>query len=298
MRFFLFCLLSCSCVLGQAQNNSDKLSNDLLFYSDVMINADSYSHRLRAHNEFSQLFEKALNSPDSWNMKLEENPFIYGKVSPDSLFKIYTFHLVDSKNITQESGFIQLNSGKVFKLKPTNYLDDIEYNVNAYDDWLGGICYHIIPFETKGETKYLLYSFAQPTEFQKRKVIDVLSFNNGVPEFGAEVFIEKLEGSRDIVKTRRVYSYSADVSMIIQYDDDFDAIVIDHLMEVKSRMPGSSGNTAVPDGTYTSYHLEDGLWIYQDAVFDQSNFTPAGLSDKEVESSKSGVFDKKSKSKN
>ena len=116
--------------------------------------------------------------------------------------------------------------------------------------------------------------------------------------FGAEVFVERLEESRDIVKTRRIYNYAADVSMIIQYDDDFDAIVIDHLMEVKSRIPGSSGNTAVPDGTYTSYHLEDGLWIYQDAVFDQSNFMPAGKTDEEQQENKSKLFDKKSSSKN
>ena len=152
--------------------------------------------------------------------------------------------------------------------------------------------------EHEGVNKYLLFSFSQPSAFQKRKTIDILSFENGEPVFGAEVFVEKIEGSRDIVKARRLYTYSADVSMVIQYDDDFDAIIVDHLMEVKSRMPGSSENTAVPDGTYTSYHFKEGLWIYQDAVFDQSTLTPAGKKDEEVERSRSGLFNKPTKSKN
>ncbi len=143
---------------------------------------------------------------------------------------------------------------------------------------------------------YILFSFSQPSPFQKRKVIDVLKFVNGKPVFGAEVFKEKVEGSRDIVKTRRLYNYSADVSMVVQYDENFEAILIDHLMEVKSRMPGSSENTAVPDGTYTSYHLEGGEWVYQNMVFDPSNNTPA--TEEKAEETKSSLFGQKPKSKN
>ena len=298
MRLIIILLILPVFFVANAQNSNEKLIADLHFYSDVMINAETFTHRSRAFKQFETLFEQAIHMKDSWNLDLEEIPFIYAKISPDSLFKIYTYHLVDNRNITNESGYIKMNSGKIFKLKRTDYFEDIEYNINSSDDWLSGICYHIKPFEHEGVNKYLLFSFSQPSEFQKRKTIDILSFENGEPVFGAEVFVEKIEGSRDIVKARRLYTYSADVSMVIQYDDDFDAIIVDHLMEVKSRMPGSSENTAVPDGTYTSYHFKEGLWIYQDAVFDQSTLTPAGKKDEEVERSRSGLFNKPTKSKN
>ncbi len=296
MKVHILLFLSFSFLWAQAQSTSDQLIADLNFYSDAMVNAESYTNRLRAHDKFSTLFKEALTHENAWNLKLEAIPFIHSVVSPDSLFKIYTFHLVDLENVTQESGFIHMKDNRVFELESTNYLDDLEYNQYSPQDWLSGIYYHIIPFEKEEKKMYLLFSFSQPTAFDKRKVIEVLSFENGNPVFGAEVFVEPVENGRDIIKNRRVYTYSADVSMVIQYDKDFDAIIVDHLMEVKSRIPGNKANTAVPDGTYTSYALKDGNWIYKDMVFEPELKLPK--SDEELKEGKSGLFKPKSNSNN
>lgn len=295
MRFLFLSIFVFISFLGQAQKESSQVISDLNFYSDAMINAESYTNRLRAHDQFSKLFKETLYQKNSWDLKLESIPFIHCIVSPDSLFKIYTYNISDNKKATKETGYIQMRSGEIFDLKPTNYFSDIEYNENTYDDWVSGIYYHMIPFEKEGEKMYLLFSFSQPTAYQKRKVIDVLRFVDGKPVFGAEVFIEKVEGARDKVKTRRLYKYSADVSMVIQYDDQFNSILIDHLMEVKSRIPGSTENTAVPDGTYTSYHFEQGNWIYKDMVFDPVK-TPA--ENNSENKPQQGLFGKSKKSKN
>ena len=296
MRILIVLLFAFVLNLGQAQRPSADNLADLNFYSDVMINAESYSNRLRAHDKFSKLFKETLNSKGSWELNLEAIPFIHSLVSPDSLFKIYTFNLSDQKNITTEAGYIQLKSGQIFELKATNYLDDLEYNQYSSDDWLSGIYYHIIPFTSDKKTKYILFSYSQPTEFQKRKVIEVLHFEEDKPIFGSEVFVEKNGTARDIIKSRRVYNYSADVAMVIQHDMDYNAIIIDHLMEVKSRIPGNSENTAVPDGTYTSYTLQDGNWMYRNMVFDPTNDTPA--EEAKEEKVKSGIFGQETKSKN
>jgi len=282
--------------LGQAQKTSSTSTEDLYFFSDVMVNAESYSNRLRAHDAFSKEFERVIRLDNSWSLGLEKIPFIHGHVSPDSLFKVYTFSLSNEKGVSKEAGYIHMKTGEVFPLQATNYLEDLEYNQYAADDWLAGIYYHIIPFKREGVAHYLLFSYSQPSEFQKRKVIDVMYFDKGKPVFGKEVFVEKNGDARDIVKSRRVYNYSADVSMVIQHDKDFDAILIDHLMEVKSRMPGSSENTAVPDGTYTSYKLDGGNWIYDDMVFDPTNNTPA--EEVKEEKVKTGIFGQSAKTKN
>ena len=141
MRVSILFIFLCFISGAYAQNQDNNIIQDLYFYSDAMINAESYANRLRAHQKFSSTFEECLYSKGSWEKNLEEIPFIYGKMSPDSMFKIYTYHIVDQKDITTESGFIQLKSGEVFKLKSTNYLEDIEYNETSYKDWLSGIYY-------------------------------------------------------------------------------------------------------------------------------------------------------------
>ncbi len=149
MRFLFVILFAFFSFLGQAQNQQVANQTDLYFYSDVMINAESYSNRLRAHQKFTTLFAETLKDPKAWEMNLEEIPFIHSVVSPDSLFKIYTYYIADEKNSTQENGFIHMKTGEVFELNPTDYLDDIEYNENEYTDWLSGIYYHMIPFKHK-----------------------------------------------------------------------------------------------------------------------------------------------------
>ena len=121
-------------------------------------------------------------------------------------------------------------------------------------------------------------------------MLDIFYFDeSGKPVFGDPLFVERMDGTRDIRKFREIFNYSADVSMTINDDREFNAIVIDHLMEVKSRIPGYDKKTWVPDGTYSSYILKKGEWIYNDMLFDPTNNTPL---DKDVQSEETETLEK------
>lgn len=241
---------------------------DLFFYADVMVHADAESHRLKALEEFKTRFEGFLDQPSSYSIPLENTPYISTLIPPDSSFKLFTFQINERFGKSTDFGYIQLKEdNSYFALQPTSDLEDIEYEELGTERWVSGLYYHMVPFVNDGKNHYLLFAYSQPSLYEKRKVLEVLSFDQGKPVFGAPVLIKRQETARNIEQYRKIYRYSADVSMTIRDDQELGAVVIDHLMEVRSRIPGVSGNTFVPDGTYTAYFKDGGDWIYKDKLW-------------------------------
>ncbi|MEL6843245.1 MAG: hypothetical protein AAFP02_08520, partial [Bacteroidota bacterium] len=117
--------------------------------------------------------------------------------------------------------------------------------------------------------KYLLFGYDANSFFQKRKLIDVLSFRAEGPVFGAPVFANVETGRRPVTKNRHLMQYSAESSVKLNFDELHNMIVFDHLVEMKG-IPGQ-GMTAYPDGSYEGFKLQDGLWVYVDKLFHQIN---------------------------
>lgn len=232
-----------------------------------MVNASSETHRQRASQKFHELFLEELQKPNSFKIPLESIPFISTVMPPDSTFKIFTFNFTEESGKTFDFGYVQTKNSKFKKLNPLEDLADVEYEKLDVTSWVSGLYYHIIPFKRNNKNYYVLFGYSQPNFYEKRKVIDVLHFENDEPVFGEEVFIEKKSETRPIIKTRRVFYYASDAYMNIRDDKDMNAIVIDHLMEVKSRIEGFRGNSFVPDGTYTAYIFKDGVWNYNNMLW-------------------------------
>ena len=269
MKVHLSLILFLFCVHLNAQNSPSFDLSDLYFYSDVMVNADSEIHRLRANNTFNELFQTALKQPESYNIPLEKIPYISCIMPKDSSFKLFSYNYVEDSGVSKDFGVIQLKNGTLIHLTPEKDLQDIEYEELDANRWVSGLYYHMVPFTNNGEQYYLLFGFSQPSIFEKRKVLDILSIKDGEVRFGKDLFVQHQNGVRDIRKNRRIYYYSADAVMTIRDDKDLQAIVVDHLMEVKSRIPGNPNNAFVPDGTYTAYFLENGEWVYKDKLWDE-----------------------------
>lgn len=278
--FILFC--------GQFLFAQQENFEDLSFYSDVMVNASEDSHRERASIEFIQLFEKTIKSENAFEFPYEEIPFIKTLTAQDTSFKIISFSYSNESGKSLDNGYVILKDNSVFELEPETDLQDIEYETLDHTRWIASLYYHMVPFQKDSMTYYVLFGFSQPNSFEKRKVLEVFSIQDNKPVFGGDFFIEKQDGARDIARQRELYYYSADVAMSIRDDKDFNALVIDHLMEVKSRIPGQSGNTFVPDGTYTAYFLKDGYWEYKDKLFEQKDVNK--LEEKESKEVKKDIF--------
>ena len=95
-----------------------------------------------------------------------------------------------------------------------------------------------------------------------------MSFKEGKTVFGAPVFAKIEEDRAPITKNRVSMTYSAETAIRLNYDEHMGLIIFDHLIPLKSPLPGQ-GPTLVPDGSYQGYAFEEGSWNLIEKLFNQ-----------------------------
>ena len=148
---------------------------------------------------------KALKTPNSFNYPFSRLQSLSIMAPPDSSFRIFTWQLFVNDSTYRYYGTIQMNQTelKLFPLIDRSFEMDIPptYEQLTHDNWYGALYYNLRQFDTKEGRKYLLIGYDAFSFFDKRKVIDILSFDDqGKPIFGAPVFVreEAKPGPRDV----------------------------------------------------------------------------------------------------
>jgi hypothetical protein len=237
----------------------------------IMLNDSLPEHRFGACRRFIPLLTSSLREESSFSYPFSQLVNISIMYPPDSSFRIFSWHLYVDEDTYHYYGAIQMNKPEL-ELFPlldrSREIDAVERRSLKPDEWYGVVYYNIKAFDTPEGTRYLLFGFDGYQFFEKRKVVDVLSFVDGKPVFGAAVFAEMREGKAENIRHRLLLQYSADASVRLNYDELLEMITHDHLIEAGGMYPGQ-GPVMVPDGSYVGYRLEDGLWVYVEKLFDQ-----------------------------
>jgi hypothetical protein len=205
---------------------------------------------------------QALKTKNSFNYPFERLKTVSIQYPPDSTFRIFTWQLYVDVDDYRYYGAIQMNTPdlKLFPLIDRSYeIESEESELLTPDRWYGSLYYNLRQFDTAEGRKYLLFGYDGYSLYNKRKLIDVLSFKDGKALFGAPVFVEEnKENGAQTIRNRIVKEYSAEASFKLNYDETWGLILFDHL----TTMGGSYGQglAMVPDGTYEGYKLENGRW--------------------------------------
>lgn len=215
----------------------------------------------------------------------------------DSAFRIFTWQLYVDKDDHRYYGAIQMK-GEDLKLIPlidrSHSTPSPQKALLANTNWFGAIYYNIKMVETKTDKYYLLFGYDANTFFVKRKLIDVLRIKAGKATFGAPIFkipqdileekkklkrynsryagnrMQKIDERlipRGKPKTlnRFMITYSAEASIHLRYDEDYQMILFDNLIPISG---GERGALHVPDGSYRGFKLQpDGTWLQVEKVF-------------------------------
>lgn len=237
--------------------------------SKTFITDKSLEKRENAINQFMPVLSEALNIKESFSYPFDSVQYISIQYPEDRSFRILTWQLYVNENRYQYYGLIQMADGQVFPLNDySDEIEDVEYEVVPADEWYGVVYYNIKEFKPKsGDRQYLLFGFDGYQFFDKRKVVDVLSFRNGKPYFGGPVFAKIEEGRSPITKNRLLMEYSAESSTTLNYNAIQKQIICDHLQSVPSPYTGKLTN--IPDGTYVGYefHRKKGLWVFVEKLY-------------------------------
>jgi hypothetical protein len=279
----VFCLATTSLVaqkkkpaaagaLSAAAFEQLKASEDTLGLFAYAVVNDSIEHeRFGACRALITTLVRALKTENSFRYPFEQLKSISILVPPDSSFRIFTWQLFVNDSTYRYYGAIQLNRPDL-QLFP---LVDRSFEMEAVptheqlppDRWYGALYYNLRQFDTPREgRRYLLFGFDSPSFFERRKILDVLSFGaDGKPVFGAPVFDRPGTASNRPGEMRLALDYSAEASVRLNWDEQYKMILFDHLVAMPS--PFGPGMTYVPDGSYDGLKLEKGRWKYVDKVF-------------------------------
>ena len=252
-----------SAAIERIKTGEDTLA--LLAYA--VVNDSVEKERFAACRALIPALVRTLKVENSFRYQFDRLKSVSILAPPDSSFRVFTWQLFVNDSTYRYYGAIQMNSGEL-KLFP--FIDrSFEFEDRpvseqlAPDRWYGALYYNIRQFDTKEGRKYLLFGFDAYEFFNKRKVIEVLSFDKtGKPVFGAPVF-DRTDAK--VAEHRLLLEYSAEASVRVNWDEQYQMVLFDHLITVPS--PFGRGFTNVPDGSYDGLRFEKGKWKYIDKVF-------------------------------
>ena len=277
MLIFVFCIFAWSAMAQNRIEPTDlqaiKTYEDTIALLSYAIIHDSLpEHRFGACRKLIPTLVKALKFDNSFEYKFPKLKSISIQYPKDSTFRVFTWQLFVDDNDYRYYGAIQMKGRELqlFPLVDRSFeINDLERDPLTPEKWYGALYYNILQYESPRGTKYLLFGFDGFSFFERRKLVDVLSFEQGKPKFGNEpafVRIDQTNG-REVPINRLVLDYSASASVRLNFDESLGHIMHDHLIMMGSG-PGG-GPTFVPDGSYQGYQLKNGFWMNIPKVYNQ-----------------------------
>ena len=258
-------MLLCSYTFAQYTNESSRLKQLNIFQDSLtrlgktFINDPDDMARKNANYQFIKTLVSALKISNSFLFKFDSLKAITITNASDNKFRIFSWHITNDDGSYRFYGAIQMNTGGSLQLYPledyTPLFKNPEDSVTDTHKWLGAQYYTIIPVYDQ-KPYYVLLGWKGNTVLSTKKVIDVLSFDNGKPVLGMPIF----DGNG---KTRKrvVFEYTRQASMLLKYVPDQNLIVFDNLAPPDNKSKGRP-ETYGPDLTYNGYRLRNGRWAF------------------------------------
>lgn len=269
----------------------------------AVINDSIERERFAACRQLITGLVKSLKTENSFKYPFDRLKSISILAPPDSSFRIFTWQLFVNDSTYRYYGALQRNSKDLvlFPLIDRSSEMDVPAPRNEIltpDRWYGALYYNLRQFDTKQGRKYLLFGYDAYTFFEKRKIIDVLSFDKeDKPIFGAPVF-HRDTMLRSGQEQRMILEYSAEASVKCNWDELYKMVLFEHLIPMGS--PFGRGLTYVPDGSYDGLRFEKGRWEFITRVFHDVQAEPPSIesaSDKDKKKDINGHVRKEKKKK-
>ncbi|MFN4082595.1 MAG: hypothetical protein ACK4K9_03085 [Bacteroidia bacterium] len=271
-------------VLGaKAQPISKEIADSLADYEirlmglgQMMISTFDETTRLTSGKNFIINLARALRVENSYYYPFDSlKKYVMIKKAPDDAFRIITWNIATNDEHFRYFGVLQLNPNWIKKQKNKDEyknfypLIDRSDSLNTYlfkqtgpEQWFGATYYDIVKVSNNKIDYYCLFGWDGHTALSNRKIIDVLTFVNGKPLFGAPIF--DLKQKR--IFYRMVWEFSNRASMTVKYLPKQKVLIYENIVPDK---PANAGNfsTYLPDGTFDYLIWKKGIWEKQPGMY-------------------------------
>ena len=246
---------------------------ELKLYADTLkkvghsiLYGETDSIRISSNQRFIDVFEKALNSDNSFLFPFDSVTNVSILNAPDNSFRIMTWNLpaVDGSHYNYY-GYIQTYNKRknTSKLIPLHDCSDTISNPQTRklnpDSWYGQVYYKMIPCKKGGRKYYTLLGIHWIDKLKTQKIIDNISISGDKIVFG-NPFIKVKK-----FFNRMLFTYSAQVVMALRYDAIKNSITYDHLQPSDPNLDGQYEFYG-PDGSYDELIFKSGFWILKNDV--------------------------------
>ena len=226
--------------------------------------------RLNADSIFTRMLMRALVVKNSFYYQFDSLSTISQLYAPDSSFRIFTWQMVINENVIRQHGAIQMRTGDgslkrfplIDKSDVTEHLSD---TIGNNKGWIGAVYYKIIQKKSFNKNYYTLLGYDENNIRSNRKIIEVLSFENDEPVFGARNFSFENDKNFKSSISRYIMEYKKDAGPRLTYDPDLDMIIVEHLIS-ESNEPNKKW-TYVGDGDYEGFKWLNGKWVHVEKVY-------------------------------
>ena len=205
--------------------------------------------------------EISENGPD-W-VTAETLPFVSHLSSDDKLTQIFTWTLKRAEDSYLAYGLVwnkdkKTGEVKTFRLEDKGEtLKNTEVKNLGRNSWLGCVYYSITDMSKGNKRMYLLLGYGGNTPQVRRKVAEILTFNNvGEVQFGAPVFeTPKRKFNRVVLE------YNAQATVAMKFDPETQTLFYDYLVPVSELYIGNPAFYG-PNGSYDGFKLKAGRLLF------------------------------------
>lgn len=255
----LFIFLWTICLSAQ-EKEILTMQDSIVWYADIMHNAEIPGHRLRADNIVSDLLYSSFLSDKDFSQDYTTVGGMKIIYNADSTFRIASWQVVDEEGTGRFNGLFQLQGETPLKLR------DQSINIGLPIDrslkggkWIGIVYAEIIPYGSARDSTYILLGSGVESQMQWKHIAESFKILNRQPVFGTDAFHKN--GKRH---DREVLVFSAGSGASLHYIPKKNLIIFDDFDTVID--PRTHRHSSVPSGYYNGYILKKGIWEYEEEV--------------------------------
>ena len=264
----LFLLFSITLVFyDPAKAQLDSLSRDTLIDYELQLSGLGYEilngaddqTKATSTRQFIRTLVRALKVKGSFAYPFDSLKTVSIIKPKDNSFRIFNWNLPTSMGKYMYFGAIQMNSRdlKLFPLLDSS--DKIQHITDTITDnnfWYGAHYYKLIENKYKKKNYYTLLGWDGNDPGSNKRVIEILTFEEGKPIFGAPI----IKPGNELVQTRMLFEHSEQANMVLRYHDKRKVLFYENLIPAKSSGTGIY-STYLPDGTFDYLEFKKGFWI-------------------------------------
>lgn len=127
-------------------------------------------------------------------------------------------------------------------------------------DWPGAVYYEVLVQHQGSRPVYTLLGWDGADNIRTRKIVETMSISGTKLKFGVPI----ISAGRGSTK-RYILEYSDQVSAVLQWREDLDMIVMDHLSPPSEELEGQTAYYG-PDMSYDAFVWKKNQWVLQEDV--------------------------------